>query len=212
MSELLRFAKKGIGYLFFDRSYARYYSPEIWDNKYASGYDLGDPKEDCRYGVLLALIRRYARGGVVLDAGCGDGLLEEKCRTLGSRMVGIDYSTLAIAKARERGLQSCEFMCTDYRDFSCQETFSLIVFNEALYYVEDYLQTLRSFSRFLAKDGVYIISMFDTKITRRMWRTLSRHLSRVHGTQIRDEESGVAWKVRVLRPTPEFSGIPKIQP
>jgi len=205
MPSLLQFSRKAAGYLFFDRSYAKYYTPEIWDDKYASGYDLGDPKEDCRYGVLLALVRRYARDGIILDAGCGDGLLEEKCRNLGSPMVGIDYSSLAIAKAHERRLESCEFICTDYRAFSYPQTFSIIILNEALYYVEDYLETLRSLSRSLAKEGVFIVSMFDTRITRRIWKSVSRHFSSVQGVLIRDEVSGVAWNIRVLQPTLEFT-------
>jgi trans-aconitate methyltransferase len=201
MTKLLQLPNRVIRHLFLDGSYERYYSPEIWDGKYASGYDLNAPAEDGRYGALLAVIRRFERGGSILDAGCGDGVLEEQLsRCSESRIVGIDYSQSAIDAANARRLPNCEFICSDYRGFQPRERFSVIVFNEALYYVEDYLATVEHLSGFLVEDGVLIVSMFETRVTSRIWKALEGTCRFLQGAMIQDETTGTRWRIRVLQP------------
>jgi trans-aconitate methyltransferase len=201
MTNLLHLPTRVIRHLFLDGSYERYYSPEVWDGKYNSGYDLNAPAEDGRYGALLAVIRRFDRRGPILDAGCGDGLLEQQLsRVSDSHIVGIDYSQSAIDAANARDLQNCEFICSDYRGFQPRERFSIIVFNEALYYVEDYLATVEHLSRFLDDEGVLIVSMFETRVTSRIWKALEGRCKYLQGTLIQDETTGTRWRIRALRP------------
>jgi 2-polyprenyl-3-methyl-5-hydroxy-6-metoxy-1,4-benzoquinol methylase len=190
-------------YLFTERSYERYYSAETWEQKFRQGYDLDTTAEDGRYGALLAIMQRYDQGDGVLDAGCGDGLLAARYRPLSrSPLVGLDYSSCAIDKARARGLAGCEFHCTDYRDFRTNEGFSVIVFNEALYYVEDFLGVMHALQPLLRDGGVFIVSMFDTRVTARIWTTLHGHFETVQGVRVHDEGSGLSWRICVLRPLP----------
>ncbi len=197
-----------VRHLFVDRSYERYYSADVWNDKYTGGYDLGAPTEDGRYGALLALIRRFERRGPILDAGCGDGLLEQQLLGVtASRIVGIDYSQSAIDKAKARNLPNSEFICVDYRSFQPNERFSIVVFNEALYYVEDFLGTVEHLSRFLVDDGVLIVSMFETRVTARIWKALHRCCRRIQGVLIQDEAAGTRWRIRVLQPA--FSTTPR---
>jgi len=201
MTNLLQLPNRVIRHLFLDGSYERYYSPEVWDDKYDRGYDLNAPAEDGRYGALLAMIRRFERRGPILDAGCGDGLLEQQLvRVSDSRLVGIDYSQSAIDAANARRLPNCKFICSDYRGFQPQERFSIIVFNEALYYVEDYLATVEHLSRFLVEDGVLIVSMFETRVTSRIWKALKGRCPDIQGTLVQDEATGTRWRIRVLQP------------
>jgi trans-aconitate methyltransferase len=44
-------------------------------------------------------------GERILDLGCGDGYLTEKLAGLGARVVGVDFSPVLVAAARERGLE-----------------------------------------------------------------------------------------------------------
>jgi len=60
---------------------------------------------------------------------------------------------------------------------------------------------LRSLSRWLAADGVFIISMFDTIVTRRIWKAVASSYETLHGVEIRDRASGWRFRIRVLRPT-----------
>jgi len=201
MTKLLELPNRVVRHLFLDGSYERYYSPEIWDGKYQGGYDLNAPAEDARYGALLAIIRRFERHGPILDAGCGDGVLEQQLSNFSaSRVVGIDYSQSAINAANKRGLLNCEFVCSDYRGFHAQERFTIIVFNEALYYVEDYLATIEHLSRFLAEDGVLIVSMFETRVTSRIWKALKGTCKFLQGAMVQDEATGTRWRIRVLQP------------
>lgn len=197
MSSFLQLPRKVAGYLFFDDSYEKYYSSLVWDQRYNSSSNLWASKENPRYATIVTFIREYAHNGAVLDAGCGDGLLEEKCRTLESRILGIDYSWVAIAKAKQRELNNSEFICADARTFSSAEKFSAIVFNESLYYISGYLESLRTLVHCLQNHGVFIISMYDTRITRRIWKALEADFDPLNEVRVRNSSS---WTIRVLRP------------
>jgi trans-aconitate methyltransferase len=202
MTKLLQLPNRVIRHLFLDGSYERYYSPEVWDRKYDGGYDLNAPAEDGRYGALLAVLRRFEGRHPILDAGCGDGLLEQQLsRFSDSRIIGIDYSQSAIDAATARGLPNCEFVCSDYRSFHPQERFSIVLFNEALYYVEDYLATVEHLSGFLAEGGVLVVSMFETRVTSRIWKALKGRYRFLQGAAVQDETSGTRWRIRVLQPS-----------
>ncbi|MGH7971535.1 MAG: hypothetical protein ACREIC_22685 [Limisphaerales bacterium] len=86
-------AKRAARHLLVERSYARYYSADGWEKSYQDGYVLGEDDQDARYGCLLMLLRRYDRGGPILDVGCGEGLLQERFRPFSSSpLIGVDYS------------------------------------------------------------------------------------------------------------------------
>lgn len=199
MPSLLQLPRKVAGYLFFDNSYEKYYTSEVWDRMYRGGHSLDNPLETCRYAAVTNLMRQYAGGGMILDAGCGDGLLEEKCFSLGLTIVGIDYSHAAIARARQRRLNNCEFIYADVRTFFSHQSFSVIVFNESLYYVEAYLESLQAMTPLLEPNGVFMISMYDTRITRRIWESLWHDFSLMSEVRVKHR---VSWTIRVLRPHP----------
>jgi SAM-dependent methyltransferase len=62
----------------------------------------------------LPLIGERAAGLPILELGCGGGRDSEVLAAAGHRVVGVDLSSAAIAKARERVL-SAEFHCQDVR-------------------------------------------------------------------------------------------------
>ncbi len=201
IADLFRLARRTVRHLTVERSYEQYYPAGRWEQDWAGRYDLDVPKEDGHYGALLALMRRYDRGGPILDAGCGDGLLEQIFRPLStSRILAFDYSHAALERARARNLAGCEFFHADSRQYQGSELCSAVILNESLYYIEDYLGVMRNLSRCLKPDGVLIVSMYDTLITRRIWSALDRAYLRIQGIAVRDESSGLLWRIRVLRP------------
>jgi 2-polyprenyl-3-methyl-5-hydroxy-6-metoxy-1,4-benzoquinol methylase len=204
LTEALRQPTRILSHLLLDTSYAQYHSIEAWEQKYArEHYDLSVAKEDGRYGALTALLRRYDRGGPILDAGCGDGLLALRYRPLSeSRLVGIDYSQAAIDVARERSLPNTEFHAADFTKFRPAMSFSVIVFNEALYYIGDYLGTLKTLETLLQPQGVFLISMFDTVVTRRIWKALGERYRPIQKVFIKDGQSGTKWTISVF-PRPD---------
>ena len=46
---------------------------------------------------------------------------------------------------------------------------------------------MRDLSQWLTADGVFIVSMYDTRITRRIWRELDRTHVKIQGIESRDE-------------------------
>src|SRR5262245_37952025 len=139
-TDLLQLPRRVVGHLLFDRSYQNYYSAQVWDEKFKDGFRLDDPMEDSRYGALMMIMSRYENRGPILECGCGDGLLQEKVRAVSRvRLMGIDYAQAAIDKAKVREVPDCEFICADYRRFQPREQYSLLVFNEAIYYIDDYM-------------------------------------------------------------------------
>jgi trans-aconitate methyltransferase len=183
------------------RSKERYYSSDKWNDSWSNGYNPNNAQEDARYGTLMALMRRYEREGPLLDVGCGDGLLEEQYRKLsGVRMVAFDYSATAIKRASERFLPDVDFLCADSRIFCPEQQFSIVILNESLYYVDDYLGMMKNLSRALRADGVFVVSMYDTRITKRIWRNLLRSYTLIQGVSLKNEPTDGLWHLRILRP------------
>lgn len=200
LPRLLQLPARWFSHLLLDQSYQSYYSAQEWDRKYGKEhYTLNVPMEDGRYGALMMLLQRYDRGGPILDAGCGDGLLQERYRPFSaSLLVGIDYSAAAIDVARRREIPNSEFSTADFATFHAERPYAVIVFNEALYYIENYMDVLEAFERSLSADGVIIVSMFDTLVTKRIWKRLSRRYRAVQGIRIEDHASGRSWTMKVL--------------
>jgi trans-aconitate methyltransferase len=199
---VIGYVTRVLRHLLYERSYGRYYSAATWEQRWARGYGEVEGSEEERYDALLALMCRHGGAGPILDAGCGDGVLEQRFRTVsGLRVVGIDYSREAVARAQARRIPECTFASADYREFTPTERFPAIVLNEALYYADDPLGVLRSLARWLAADGVFVVSMFDTLVTRRIWKALESTHETLDDVKVRRRTTGRRWRIRVLRPT-----------
>jgi len=95
-------------------------------------------------------------------------------------------------------VSDCEFTCADYRRFQPGEKYSLLVFNEAVYYIDDYMDVLERMTDYLMPDGHIVISMFQTRVTARIWKQLMARLQMVQGVLTRDERNGRRWTIRVF--------------
>jgi trans-aconitate methyltransferase len=175
----------------------------IWNDSWSQGYEMSMncAQEDARYGTLIALMRRHEGKGPILDVGCGDGLLEERYRQVSSApIVAFDYSSAAIELARARQLPDVEFFCSDSRTFLPNQGFSLVVLNESLYYIDNYLTLLERLSRALTPEGVFLVSMHDARITKRIWKNVQRYCTTLDGIIVKHENSHGGWHIRLLRP------------
>ena len=70
---------------------------------------------DARVRRFLGVWRPCARGEVWLDAGCGAGTYSRLLGEHGARVIGADYSPIAVAKARQRSDDSVDYVVADVR-------------------------------------------------------------------------------------------------
>lgn len=78
--------------------------------------------------------------------------------------------------------------------------YDAIVFNECLYYFDDPVETIRRYRSFLARDGVFVISLFN-----RLWfsRRLLRRLPAVGRLAAQTRvysRQGAGWTIGVYVP------------
>ena len=110
----------------------------------------------------LALLRHSPRGALVLDVGCGSGVLGARLRRQGNAVWGIDAAD-DVAEPATRRLD--RFMLADVTDRArigallADERFDVIVFADVLEHLPDPLGTLRSYLRFLAPGGTVLVSV-----------------------------------------------------
>jgi 2-polyprenyl-3-methyl-5-hydroxy-6-metoxy-1,4-benzoquinol methylase len=110
----------------------------------------------------LALLRHGPRGALVLDVGCGAGLLGAQLRKRGNAVWGIDAAD-DIAHVAAGRLD--RFMLADITDgervgeLLGDTRFDVIVFADVLEHLPDPVGTLRRYLRFLAPGGTVLVSV-----------------------------------------------------
>lgn len=198
---LIRSPLRVFRHVFVDRDYRRYYSAESWERTWREEHpDFSGANEDPHYGALLQILRRYDRGAM-LDLGCGDGLLWKYYRPLSdSLLVGVDYSATAVENANARALPNCRFHCADFQSYTPDSRFSVVVFNESIYYIEDIGGAIRRAEGWLDDRGVLVFSMIDTLVAKRVWKRISRDHRTLQACRVRDLGTGRSRTIRVLAP------------
>jgi SAM-dependent methyltransferase len=122
--------------------------------------------EDVEFYVELA----RASGGPVLEIGCGTGRVSLPVVAAGVNMVGVDFSTAMLAKARERAAAtsdldgSFEFLQGDMRTLSLDRQFPLVIIPARTLYLaltpEEQLESLRRAAAHMAPGGALAFNLF----------------------------------------------------
>jgi 2-polyprenyl-6-hydroxyphenyl methylase/3-demethylubiquinone-9 3-methyltransferase len=136
-------------------------SADTWEAQYAAGRwnFLAQLSELSRFSILAGYICYLKPGGVVLDAGCGQGFLLSRLPvSCYSRYVGIDVSRSAISVAQQQQNERSTFLVADCEDYSPTEHFDVIVFNEVLVCLRDPLRTVEGYARSLSPGGLMLVS------------------------------------------------------
>lgn len=97
---------------------------------------------------------------MVLDVGCSTGLLGEKLiKTKQCKVFGIDISKNAINEAKNR-LQKAAVMDIEKGEYPfSDELFDVIIFADILEHLMCPGEILKKFQKYLALDGIFIISL-----------------------------------------------------
>ena len=139
----------------------------LWDTEFAKGrWDVLDTTvDDCVY----ARIERSAKGGSILDLGCGSGSTANELDVDSYReYIGVDISEVAIVKAQKRTeangrAHKCKFLQGDVTAFKPAKQFDVILFRDSIYYIKrpQVKATLMRYAQWLREGGVFIVRIWD---------------------------------------------------
>lgn len=178
---------------------------KVLDEEYASGlWDcLRSIREVPRHGVMAGYCHHLRPGGAILEIGCGEGILQERLEAARySRYLGIDVSAEAIQRTLTKAGERTGFVVADAETFVPDQRYDLVLFNECLEYFAEPLALVQRYERFLAAEGLFIVSMFagiDTARTSHIWRMLRSRYAEVAYTRL-TIGSGYTWLIKVLAP------------
>jgi SAM-dependent methyltransferase len=154
---------------YVDADNKAHFDKKTWDMQFAKGkwdYLAQQSVEIARLSVIVSVFaNRFALNGTILDVGCGEGALADFLNDDQKKLyLGIDLSSEAIKKGKKR--TRLNFLQTDaekYLPLPGHQA-NVIVFSEMLYYM-DHLKILNLYSgsRYLAKDGIIVISLWSSK-------------------------------------------------
>ncbi|MBI5515926.1 MAG: methyltransferase domain-containing protein [Deltaproteobacteria bacterium] len=107
----------------------------------------------------LSVAEPFARGGRVLEVGCGTGLILERLARVASHATGLDLSPGMLEKARERGLDVHEGLATalPFPD----DTFDLVCSFKVLAHVPDIRGALGEMVRVCRPGGVVLAEFYN---------------------------------------------------
>jgi SAM-dependent methyltransferase len=176
-------------------------SQQTWEDEYERGdcEYMHNLEQLARYHVLAGYVGWLRPNSVILEVGCGDGILHRLLAAVGyRRYVGLDLSARALAAAQAQAGAHATFVQADASIWEPTDTFDLVVFNETLYYFYDPLAVLRRYEAALVPDGLFLVSMYwRAGSMRRLWRKVARRYPCLHQTRLRSGASG-HWVIRVL--------------
>jgi SAM-dependent methyltransferase len=122
--------------------------------------------EDVEFYVELA----QASGGPVLEIGCGTGRVSLPVAAAGVNIVGVDFSTAMLIKARERAAAtkdpggSFEFVLGDMRTLALDRHFPLVIIPARTLYLaltsEQQVESLRRAAAHLSPGGALAFNLF----------------------------------------------------
>ena len=138
-----------------------------WNHAYASDmYDgRGETESSPRFALIGGLCTQ-ARATDILDVGCGTGLLRASLCLCVSRYTGLDCSSVAIQRLKEKG--AGDFVCADAEKWMPSRHYDAVILNEVLYYFQDPQSALSKYYAALSPGGLFIVSIFKKET--RFWQ------------------------------------------
>jgi 2-polyprenyl-3-methyl-5-hydroxy-6-metoxy-1,4-benzoquinol methylase len=174
-----------------------------WNRQYKSGRweNLKSERERVRYDTIIDFITQYGtKNPSILDLGCGEGVLFEHMKNIDySSSLGIDFSSVSILSAQELKLHNAEFMTADAHTFDPNQTFDVIVFNEAFYYIHnsEKQNVLNRMIKNLNPNGIIICSMF--RESSEAWVYFNKSLQQIEFKKVTTDEVSTYWKIGVFK-------------
>jgi SAM-dependent methyltransferase len=179
------------------RGLVQSYGPErlkrrVWNREYAGGdwAGLESMVGDCLYRH----VEEHARGGDILDLGCGPGATANELDEAAYRSyTGVDISDVAVGKARARTggtprAAKNRYVQADILTYQPDQGYDVIIFGDSLYYLAHHQihGALLRYAGHLKRDGVFVVRLYGYErvadLIRRNFDVVERHL--YHDAQI----------------------------
>lgn len=173
----------------------------IWDREHAQGqwdWSRDTTRQSRPRDIAYEVLDRHSAGANILDLGCGDGYSARMIAPHFREYFGVDISAVAVEAARrsldgdpERALKT-RFEDGDILTYVPSAKFSIILFSDCLPYfaLPQVRRILRSYSAFLAPDGIFVVRLYD----REKYRFIAEHIEsayRVIERVVREDSAGV---------------------
>ena len=157
--------------LTFTRGFLLSYGPTrmkktVWNQEFLGDKwnFIDDTTGDCVYLHL----ETHARGGDILDIGCGPGNTANELSADAYRTyIGVDISESALAKGVRRTNESGRadknsFVCSDFLNYTPTRDFDVVLFRESMYHVPygQVRKLLDKYARHLKNNGVFIVRLY----------------------------------------------------
>ncbi|WP_010521743.1 class I SAM-dependent methyltransferase [Aquimarina agarivorans] len=172
-----------------------------WNTQYKNGRwdNLRGKIEIERYKTIVDICKNYAKPNPsIIAMGCGEGILLDHLQSMPySDFLGMDFSEVCIATAKQKTHPNSEFICADIHTFVPKKTYDVIVYNEVFYYVQaaERQQVLNTALDHLSEKGIIIVSMF--RDGKGAWTFFENpKLQEVQSVTIEnDEKENMYWKI-----------------
>jgi trans-aconitate methyltransferase len=181
---------------------------EGWEQQYRSGgWDyLAGESEAGHYLAIAQLCGQYlghvAHDCSLLDIGCGTGILvgylQRHTAIAPSSYTGIDFAQAAITQA-EASCPGARFSRLDYSSDAVTARYDGVIFNETLYCFDDPLAMVdKCIADNMHAGSLLIVSMYGDH-HEALWAALASTCDTVD-ERVVENDDGVRWKIRALRP------------
>jgi len=183
-----------------------------WEQQFRQGvWDvLKSVAEVPRYGAICAYLKYLDRPISLLDVGCGEGLILKFCdREWLHHYSGLDISQEALNKITTL-LPGDNLICSSVEEFSTEQRFDVILFNEVLYYTTDPYSQLVKFKKYLNPGGFFLVSTFkslglfarNSRNLRLVWQLISDCKWKIiDDVVIKNASRGLSWRIALIQPS-----------
>jgi|GEM_PF-4460737 2-polyprenyl-3-methyl-5-hydroxy-6-metoxy-1,4-benzoquinol methylase len=160
------------------------------DGKSSWSFDINDSLYKIKKSVIKPFIEKSNN---ILDLGCAEGNFLSSIASSDKKAVGVDISQTAIDLAQEKNFYSELYV--GYIDETNKYTkninnYDLIILNEVLYYVDDFIDTLNSILKLSGKYIFISLAMgpqfFNTQDTDKIEKLLEKYNYKMRKKEVYD--------------------------
>jgi len=123
-------------------------------SNHVNPYKLGSGK----YSTHNIIAYQIGKNNTVLDVGCNSGYMKTISDT-SNTFYGLDYMDEALEQARDTYQDVAKFDLESLNKLPWDKKFDIIVMGDVLEHIKNPDETIKFFSKYLARDGKFIISI-----------------------------------------------------